>query len=243
MNGWDIALILTVAVMGTLVAYLHNPEHKATVLMLPVPFTIAVLAVGQPIAASNVLAGVVMFGYTLAAWAMYARLKLPILLAIAIAVAGYCLVGMGITKLNLSGDREFWVSLAVVFLAGVALIRGLPYREEPHHRTPLPVWIKFPSIALVVVGLVLIKKQLGGFTTFFPMVGIVATYESRFSLWTNVRRIPWILVIMMPMLASIRLWQTHVSMGAALLLSWPVYLAGMCVFHALSRKAYDEEAD
>ena len=51
----DIALIAAVTTMGVAVAYFHNPEHKATVLMLPVPFTLATLAVGRPIDATNVL--------------------------------------------------------------------------------------------------------------------------------------------------------------------------------------------
>ena len=243
MNGWDWALVLAVATMGTIVAYLRNPEHKAFMLMLPVPFTLASLAVGQPVDATNVLALALMFGYTVAAWALRVRCQMPIVLAIALAVAGYCLIGVGIAKFQPTGDRAFWIATIVTWVAGVLLIRWLPYRAEPQHRTPLPVWIKFPVIVLVIVGLVQIKRQLGGFTTAFPMVGIVATYEARYSLWTNVRRIPWLLVIMLPMLASIRLWQPQVGLPAALAFSWPVYLVGLGIFHAISRKAFDEEAD
>ena len=71
MSGWgwaDWALLLTVATMGTVVAYLRNPEHKAFMLMLPVPFTFALLAVGRPLDASNVLAMLATFGYTVAVW-------------------------------------------------------------------------------------------------------------------------------------------------------------------------------
>ena len=58
----DLALIVTVTAMGVAVAYLRNPEHKATVLMLPVPFTLAMLAVGRPIDATNVIAIPALFG-------------------------------------------------------------------------------------------------------------------------------------------------------------------------------------
>ena len=243
MNGWDWALVLTVATMGTIVAYLRNPEHKAFMLMLPVPFTFAVLTVGKPVDATNVVAMAALFGYTIAAWALRVRYRIPILLAIVLAVTGYCLIGVGIARLSLTGDIAFWSASLVTLAASVALIRWLPYREEPHHRTPLPVWIKFPAIALVIVGLVQVKRQLGGFTTMFPMVGLVATYEARHSLWTNVRRIPWVMVIAVPMMASIRLWQPHVGVPVALALSWPVYLIGLWVFHTISKKAFGEEAD
>ena len=229
--------------MGTVVAYLRNPEHKAFMLMLPVPFTFALLTVGQPVDVTNVLAMLATFGYTVAVWALRVRCRVPIVLAIALALGGYIFIGVGITRLHLTSDAAFWIAAAVTWLLSVALIRWLPYREEPHHRTPLPVWIKFPAIALAIVGLVQIKRQLGGFTTGFPMVGIVVAYEARHSLWTNVRRMPWILVIMIPMEISIRLLQSQVGMPVALVLSWPVYLLGLWIFHRISRKAFEDEAD
>ena len=70
----------------------------------------------------------------------------------------------------------------------------------------------------------LIKQHLGGFMTMFPMVGVVAAYESRNSLWTIVRRIPWVILIMTPTLAVIRLTQARVGLPAALALAWPLVL-------------------
>ena len=242
--GWaDWALLLTVATMGTVVAYLRNPEHKAFMLMLPVPFTFALLAVNKDLDATNILAMLATFGYTVGVWALRVRCRVPIVLEIAIAVAGYASIGVGMTKLHPTGNVIFWIATIVTWLASVALIRWLPYKEEPHHRTPLPVWIKFPVIALAIVGLIQIKRQLGGFTTGFPMVGIVVAYESRHSLWTNVRRMPWILAIVVPMEVTIWLLQPRVGMPVALALSWPVYLVGLWIFHTISKKAFEEEAD
>ena len=83
----------------------------------------------------------------------------------------------------------------------------------------------------MICGLLAIKQQLGGFTTMFPMVGVVASYESRHSLWTIVRRIAWLLVLMAPMMAAIRLWQDRVGVPWALVLAWPVMLAGLLIWH------------
>lgn len=46
---WNIASIVVVSVMGTAIAYVRDPEHKAFVLMLPFPFTVATLALGRPV--------------------------------------------------------------------------------------------------------------------------------------------------------------------------------------------------
>ena len=71
----DIALIAAVTTMGVAVAYFHNPEHNATVLMLPVPFTLATLAVGRPVDATNVLGIPALFGYTFLVWLLRQRLR------------------------------------------------------------------------------------------------------------------------------------------------------------------------
>lgn len=230
MTLWDIALIVVVSVMGTAVAYLRHPEHKAFVLMLPVPFSLATLAVGRPVDATNVLAMGVLFGFTIGVWYLRVRRRWPILAAIAACATGYCLVGAAIARLRLGSDAAFWTAAGAMLAASLLLIRLLPYREEPHHRTPLPVWVKLPAIVLVIAGLVLIKRQLGGFTTMFPMVGVVAAYEARHSLWTIVRRIPWIILIMVPMMTAIRLTQDRLGLGGALAVAWPVFLALLWLF-------------
>jgi hypothetical protein len=224
-SGWDMALIAAVSTMGTTVAYLRHPEHKAFVVMLPVPFTLATLAVGRPVDATNVLGMGVLFGFTIGVWALHVRAHWPIVPAIVAGALGYCMVGAAVACLHPTGDAAFWAAAALMLVAAVALIRALPYRSEPHHRTPLPVWIKLPAIALVIGGIVSIKQYLGGFTTMFPMVSVVAAYEARHSLWTIVRRIPWIMVIMTPAMVCIRVTQARLGLAGALLLAWPVLLA------------------
>ena len=231
----DVALIVTVTAMGVAVAYLENPQHKATVMMLPVPFTLATLAVGRPIDVTNVIAIDAFFGYWLLVWLLRMRLQMPILVAIPLAVFFYCICGLAIAHVPPTGDAVFWITVLATMSVGTALVRFLPPHEEPHHRTPLPVWIKAPTIAAVVCALVQIKHMLAGFTTVFPMVGVVAAYESRYSLWTIVRRMAWLLILMPPMMATVRLLQPHVGMPFALLLSWPVILVGLWFWHTRFR--------
>ncbi len=205
MNGWDITLIVAVSIMGTAVAFVRDPENKALVLMLPVPFTLASLALGRPLDATNVLAMGLLFIFTIGVWFLHARWRWSILPAIAVSAVGYCATGAGIARLQPTSNLAFWLASTIIFLVALTLIQILPYHHEPHHRTPLPIWIKLPTIVLVITGVVAIKQHLGGFMTMFPMVGVVAAYEARNSLWTIVRRIPWIVLIMTPIMVFIRL--------------------------------------
>jgi hypothetical protein len=237
MSGWDIALIAVVSIMGTAIAYLRDPEQKAFMLMLPVPFTLAVLAVGRPLDATNVLAIGLLLAFTFGVWLLHARWQWPILAAIAVCALGYGGLGMGLTRVRLGSDAVFWAATGAMLLLAVALIRGLPAYTEPPYRSPLPVWIKLPAIALVISGLVLVKAHLAGFVTMFPMVGVVAAYEARHSLWTNVRRIPWVIATMLPMMVVIRVLQDRVGVPGALAVAWPVFLVVLWAFRNHYAKA------
>jgi len=223
-NGWDIALIAGVSLMGTVVAYVRSPERKALVLMLPVPFTLATLSLGRPLDATNVLGMGLLIGFAVGVWALHARCRWPILPSIVVCALGYCAVGAGIAQLQPTGDLAFWGAALLLLAVSLVLTRALPYREEPDHRTALPVWIKLPAIALVIAGVVAIKQYLGGFMTMFPMVSVITTYEARHSLWTIVRRIPWIALIMLPVMTFIRLTQARLGVPMALALAWPLIL-------------------
>lgn len=217
---WDITLIVVVSVMGTAIATVRDPEHKAFVLMLPFPFTLATLALERPVDATNVLAIVPSFGFTFGVWWLHTRWRLPVLMAIPACALTYLLVGMGLNRVVPASDGMFWLSAIAVVTGALLLIRFLPYRSEPHHRTPLPVWIKLPAIALVITILVVVKQQLGGFMTMFPMVGTVAAYEARHSLWALVRRFPWVAAMVAPMMAIVRLTQNSLGIHGALFVAW-----------------------
>lgn len=122
----DVALIVTVTAMGVAVAYLENPQHKATVMMLPVPFTLATLAVGRPIDVTNIIAIAAFFGYWLLVWLLRMRLQMPILVAIPLAVFCYCICGLAIAHVPPTGDAVFWITVLATMSIGTALVRFLP---------------------------------------------------------------------------------------------------------------------
>lgn len=232
MNAWDLALIIVVSLMGTFVAYIRCPERKAFILMLPIPFSLAFLALDRPLDATNVLAMLLMFGFSYGNWFLHTVLRLPIAPTILLSACLYCAGGMMITATDPISPMLFWSSVVVAMMVALALIKKLPYRQEPHHRTPLPIWVKLPIIALVITLIVLLKQQLGGFMTMFPMVGVVAAYEARKSLWTIVRRIPWVIALMTPAMVAIRIMQPHVTPLMALATGWAVYVPLLWLFYS-----------
>lgn len=230
MDTWDFLLIAVVSVMGTAVAYVRQPSRKAFVLMLPLPFTLAALAMGTPIDASNVAAWGLLFGFSFGVWFLHGPCRFPILPAIVLSAIGYGGLSMILLKLLPPDNFTFWTTAALVLLAALGGIRFLPYRRESEYRSPLPVWIKLPLIALVIFGILSIKPLLGGFLTAFPMVGVVAAYEARFSLWTMMRRLPWAIAFMIPMLGVIRLTQEKLGLPMALVLGWVPLLILLYMF-------------
>ena len=89
--------------------------------------------------------------------------------------------------------------------------------------------VKVAAIAGVVAVIIVLKQTLGGFMTMFPMVGAIAAYEARYSLWTMSRQIPIIMVTVGPMMAVMWVAQRYLrtSIPFSLLAGWVTFLAVM----------------
>ncbi|HNQ34771.1 MAG TPA: hypothetical protein PKN80_01760 [bacterium] len=220
----DWRLVVVVTFQATLLAYLPAPRAKALLLSLPIPFTLATLALGRPVDATNALGLILLLAYTHAVRLLYCKVRLPILAAISLAAAGYAAAACLVSPLVPAGPAAFWISLTAAWLLSLAIYLSMPPRDEPEHRTSLPVWLKMPAVAAVIFCLAVIKYQLRGFLTVFPMVGLVAAYESRYSLWTLARQISLFLLASAPMLAVVRLAEPVAGLEFALAAGWLVFL-------------------
>jgi len=224
LGAWDIVLLVVVSAQATLLAYLDHPRWKALILALPIPFTLAALAVGAPVNATNVAALNVLLAFIHAVRLLHDKARVPIVPSIAVSAAGYCVAGALLKSVIPATDLAFWI--ACVLTLGVAVATHAVFRrgDEPDHRSPLKPWVKLPMVAAVVFGLILLKRILAGFTTMFPMVGMFAAYEGRTSLRAVCRTLPDFMFAMVPMLAVIRLVQPSLGLGPALAVGWLVFI-------------------
>jgi hypothetical protein len=225
---WDITLIAVVSVQATILAYLYAPKWKAFILSLPVPFTIACLAVGQRLGVTNVWGLGLLLIFTYGVKLLHYDLRWPIVPSIVTSALVYCAGGFFLARALPDTDVAFWIAAVAMFAIATFLFLQSRHREERGHRTTLPIWIKLPIIVAVVVFLMVIKRGLQGFVTVFPMVGVIAAYEARSCLWTVTRQIPVFTIPFLPMMAVIRLTQTRLGLPLALILGWPVFLLGLC---------------
>lgn len=223
-GGWDLALIAAVSAHATVMAYVHHPRFKALVYGLPVPFSLATLALGRPVGVTHVLGIPLMCLFIHGVRWLTDRARVPVVASIVGCAAGYCLVAAWMAPKVPDNDASFWLCLCLVLLLGLCLYFRVPHREQPGHRSPLPVPLKFVIIGLVITGLVLIKEALQGFMTSFPMVGVVGTYEARHSLWTLSRQVSVLIIALTALLAVCRVTQERVGLLPSLLLGWVAFL-------------------
>jgi len=221
---WDIALLLIVGTQATLLAYVPNQKWKSLIIVLPIPFTLASLAVGAPVNTTHVAALCLLLAYTHVVRLLHDRAGVPIIPAIIIAAAGYCLGGVALRAILPLSAAAFWISCGAALVVAAAAHVLFPRHDEPVHRSHLPPYIKFPIIVGVIFILILLKRYLQGFMTMFPMVGVVASYESRTSLGAVCRAMPDFMFAMVPMMAVVRVVQPQIGLGAALAAGWLVFL-------------------
>jgi hypothetical protein len=225
LSSWDLAVVLVLSLQGTVIAFVRQPGWKAIVLSLPFPFTLMSLASGRLIDASSIQGIALFFVFLLTVWFLHGRQRVRIIPAIALAVLGYCAIGSLIATTLPRTPATFWVSAVAVFGLGLVLRLTLPKRSEPGYRSALPVWIKLPIVAGIVLFLVIVRNTLQGFATVFPIMGTIGSYEGRFSLWTLLRQGPVIMVCMSVMMAVGYLVQGRLGLGGALAIGWLAYLA------------------
>ncbi len=223
--------------MSCLLAWFKSPAWKAFMLSLPLPFTCATLSIGRGVEVANVAGLLVLLLFTYGVRLLYYRLKWPIVPVIIGCAAGYCLIAGALNRLLPGGEPVFWTTAVLVFAIGVVAFRLSPVVPEPNYRSSLPFWLKVPIIALVVVFLVAIKQQIGGFMTTFPMVGVISAYEARNSLYAVSRQIALCVFGMSVMMGVIHAAQGLLAgclpglpgLGLALALGWAVYLVILAV--------------
>lgn len=224
-NLWDVVLVLGVAAQSLAVAYLYDPRWKAFVVGLPMPFTLATLSLGRPVDATNVTAIAVLLLFYWGVRLLYLQLGLRIVPAIVTAALLYSFAGWALARVIPDSDRAFWWACALVWLLGLALLLAIPPRDEPGHRSPLPLRTKLPVVVGVILGLVLAKHALKGFMTLFPMVSVVAAYEARHSLYTLARQLPVMMLTLIPLMIVSRLADEYLGLGGSLLAGWLVLFA------------------
>ena len=82
---WDLVLVVVVSIQATILAYLHHPLWKGFMLLLPMPFTVAFLALGRPVDATNILGLVTLLIYTHGVRLLHDQMGVPIVPAIVLA--------------------------------------------------------------------------------------------------------------------------------------------------------------
>jgi len=221
---WDYALLSVVSLQATAIAYLHRPKFKVLLMGLPLPFTLATLALGDRLNVTHISGLMALLLYTHGVRLLHYNARVPIVAAIAVSAAGYSIIGTCMAGVLPVTAAAFWIAAGLGLGVAFALFAATPHREEPGHRTPLPIWMKLPIVASVIFMLIVAKHILSGFMTLFPMVGVIAAYEARRSLWAVCRQIHALALAFVPMAITIWLVQGRVGLGRALVAGWAVYL-------------------
>lgn len=226
---WDIVLIVGVSMQATAMAYIYHPRWKALLYSLPIPFTLASMSLGEPVGVTHVAGLLVLLSFFNIVRYLYQNRGWNIVVSIVVGALSYTVLGTLLARVLPHGKWAFWTMVSVCGVVGMMLFIKLPRRAEPGHRSPLPVWVKLPTVASVIVFLVLSKRYLSGFMPMFPMMGIITAYEGRHSLWTMSCQVPVLLLTFLPLMSVCRLTQPVLGLGPSLALGWPIHLITLSV--------------
>ena len=231
MNYWDLALLLVVLCMAVPLAYMRRVSCKAFILSLPFPGTVAMLSLGKPVNASNILGLTLLMLFTHIVRFLYYKRITKNVPAIIIAAVCYGLMGSLLNRIYPMTTLGFFIALAWNIVVAVCLLKFMKPRREPGQKSHLPVPLKILSIILIVSTLIVLKKILSGFMVVFPMVSMIAMYESRYALWTICRQMAVIMITFGVFFTTIFLLQNVIGFYAALACGWAVFVSILIPLH------------
>ena len=79
---WTVLLVIAAITEATVLAYLYKPRWKALILMMPMPFVFATLAVGRRVDITNVAGLLLLISFYHAVRFLHYNLKVPIVISI-----------------------------------------------------------------------------------------------------------------------------------------------------------------
>ncbi len=224
-SAYDWLLVFMVTALGTLSAYLKDPQLKAVTATIPIPCGFAYIAVGLPMGTENAVSGFMCMLYVHIVRILHYKVKIPIVPSIIAGLAFFVALGTFLHARIPEGEAYFIGACVFDFVIGVIFFQKQKYKAGVRYKTPLPVYIKAPAIAGVVSGLMFIKRLMGGFCTSFPMMNSIVSYESRYSLGDQCRQLPLFLIAGPFMFITMR----YIEIGFGLN-HWIVLLIGYIVF-------------
>lgn len=222
---YDWLLVFMVTALGTLSAYVKDPQVKAVLATIPIPCGFAYIAVGLPMGTANAVSGFMCFLYVHIVRILHYKVKLPIVPSIAAGLAFFVALGTFLMPRIPNTELSFIGACVFDLAIGIIVFQKQSYKSGVRYKTPLPVYIKAPAIAGVVSGLMLIKRLMGGFCTSFPMMNSIVSYESRYSLGDQCRQLPLFLIAGPFMFAEMRYLETLLGLN-----HWIVLLCGYILF-------------
>ena len=222
---YDWLLVFMVTALGTLSAYLKDPQLKAVTATIPIPCGFAYIAVGLPMGTANAISGFMCLLYVHIVRILHYKVKVPIVPSINAGLAVFVALGTFLMPRIPDTEASFIGACAFDFIVGIIFFQKQSYKSGVRYKTPLPVYIKAPAIAAVVSGLMLIKRLMGGFCTSFPMMNSIVSYESRYSLGDQCRQLPLFLIAGPVMFVEMRYLEIGLGLN-----HWIVLLCGYILF-------------
>lgn len=230
LSQWDVVWIIAVCVQLTVAAAFSHPKWKSFISQLPVSFTAAALAVGQPIDATHILGLILFTVFTFEVRFLYRQGHVPIVGAMMMATITYFVMAWVMAAFLPHNGLVFWIACVLSAVFAVMILRLTQHRRERLQRTVVFLWLKLAMTIAIVIVVVQFKGILRGFVTTIPILAFTGIYESRNNLWTVSRQVPVVALMMIPMMVVCHIVEegqgpTLGSMGAG----WLAFLIALAI--------------
>lgn len=220
------------ALFVTAIAYTPAARLKVLIMSIPVPFTCAYLATDIPVDSTHLSAFGLIVLYHMVVYALHARIRLPLGVAIATGIALYLALGVALRPLR--AVPLPWVA-AVLLLGWVLWLRRYRPRPDPDFRSRAPIWIKLPGVFAIAIVIMNFVPLLAGAAVSFPFASVFTSYEMRHSLRTLTGQFPINVIGVGALVCTIWCLQGRLPAPWPLLLGWLPAMLALLLINRLHR--------
>ena len=123
-SGYDWLLIFMVTALGTLSAYLKDPQLKAVTATIPIPCGFAYIAVGLPMGTENAVSEFMCMLYVHIVRILHYKVKVPIVASIIAGLAFFVALGTFLHSRIPQGEAYFIGACIFDFIIGVIFFQS-----------------------------------------------------------------------------------------------------------------------
>jgi hypothetical protein len=221
----NIITALSIALIIVIISLVKNSTIKAIVYGLPIPITLATIALQRGVDTTHIIGLFLLTGFL---WLVYKlnQMKIGIYTSNILASIAYVVLGYFFINFIDTNGTTFGILCASYFILWLIFVLRVDFSKQKSNiskRKKVSVFVKGPTVFVVANFLLFMKNLLGGIITTFPFSGVFTVVEMRDDLEVLSKEFTKNSVAILAFFIVLYFTYEHIGIYYSVLVGWLIY--------------------